>query len=109
MAASAAPQAWKLVKNDGFYNLIAVHKAENSYLVINVGTGEFNWWTSAAGDNTWSTKFVLTAKTVVTDINNATVANGSEKAVRYYDLQGRRVLNPTKGLFITNTGKKVIK
>lgn len=109
LAASAAPQAWKLVKNDGFYNLIAVHKAENSYLVINVGTGEFNWWTSAAGDNTWSTKFVLTAKTVVTGINNATVANGSEKAVRYYDLQGRRVLNPTKGLFITNTGKKVIK
>lgn len=109
LAASAAPQAWKLVKNDGFYNLIAVHKAENSYLVINVGTGEFNWWTSAAGSDTWSTKFVLTAKTVVTDINNATVANGSEKAVRYYDLQGRRVLNPTKGPFITNMGKKVIK
>lgn len=81
----------------------------STYLAINKTGGAFNYIQTKTDYETWSTKFVFTAKTVVTGINNATVANGSEKAVRYYDLQGRRVLNPTKGLFITNTGKKVIK
>lgn len=36
-----------------------------------------------------------------------TVANGNE-AEEYYDLQGRRVLNPTKGIYVTKSGKKVI-
>ena len=40
-----------------------------------------------------------------TGINN--ISNVKEDNV-YYDLQGRRVMNPTKGLFIVN-GKKVIK
>ena len=31
------------------------------------------------------------------------------KATIYYDLMGRRVANPVKGVFITNTGKRVIK
>lgn len=36
-----------------------------------------------------------------------TVANGNETE-EYYDLQGRRVLNPTKGIYVTKSGKKVI-
>lgn len=36
-----------------------------------------------------------------------TVANGNE-AEEYYDLQGRRVLNPTKGIYVTKSGKKII-
>ena len=43
----------------------------------------------------------------VTGINGVVAAD--KAGVQYFDLQGRRVLNPTKGLFITNTGKKVIK
>jgi hypothetical protein len=40
-----------------------------------------------------------------TDINNMTI-NGQQPAV-IYDLQGRRVNNPGKGLYIVN-GKKVM-
>ena len=36
-----------------------------------------------------------------------TVAEGAE-AEEYYDLQGRRVLNPTKGIYVTKSGKKVL-
>lgn len=109
LVASATPQAWVLEKGDGDYYHIKSTVNNSTYLAINKTGGVFNYINTKKDYGTWSTKFVLTAKTVVTDINNATVANGSEKAVRYYDLQGRRVLNPTKGLFITNTGKKVIK
>ena len=32
----------------------------------------------------------------------------STGAEEYYDLQGRRVMNPTKGIYVTKSGKKVI-
>lgn len=41
-----------------------------------------------------------------TGIEN-TVATDSEKE-EYYDLQGRKVMNPEKGIYITKSGKKVI-
>ena len=42
------------------------------------------------------------------DVTGVTAVNGSGLTVHdYYDLQGRRVLNPTKGLYIVN-GKMVI-
>lgn len=41
-----------------------------------------------------------------TDIEN-TVAESAENE-EYYDLQGRRVMNPTKGIYITRSGKKVV-
>lgn len=43
----------------------------------------------------------------VTAIGNAT-APAVSTSVYYYDLQGRRVLTPTKGIFITNQGHKVV-
>ena len=36
-----------------------------------------------------------------------TVTDGTQ-AEEYYDLQGRRVLNPTKGIYVTKSGKKVL-
>lgn len=48
-------------------------------------------------------EFVDGSATAITQIEGV----GSQKADVYYDLQGRRVLNPTKGLYIVN-GKKVI-
>ena len=36
-----------------------------------------------------------------------TVAEGAE-AEEYYDLQGRRVMNPVKGIYVTKSGKKVV-
>lgn len=41
----------------------------------------------------------------VTGING--VNADSNNAVEYYDLNGRRVLYPANGIFVTNTGKKV--
>ncbi len=41
----------------------------------------------------------------VTGINGVVAAD--KAGVQYFDLQGRRVLYPTHGIFVTNTGKKV--
>lgn len=32
----------------------------------------------------------------------------TEETEEYYDLQGRRVMNPTKGIYVTKSGKKVL-
>lgn len=42
----------------------------------------------------------------VTGINAAVAADKAN--TEYYDLQGRRVLYPVHGIFVTNTGKKVL-
>lgn len=53
-----------------------------------------------AGD---SRNFIgLNETTGISDVNRETITNN-----RYFDLQGRRVLAPTKGLYIVN-GKKVV-
>ena len=40
-----------------------------------------------------------------TGINGVVAAD--KAGVQYFDLQGRRVLYPAHGVFVTNTGKKV--
>lgn len=40
-----------------------------------------------------------------TGIENTEAVNEAEE---YYDLQGRRVMNPTKGIYVTKSGKKVL-
>lgn len=70
----------------------------------------FNLPTSATGTLNIKTykqlaiKLELTAGSTasIQDINRETITNN-----RYYDLQGRKVTNPTKGLYIVN-GKKLI-
>lgn len=42
----------------------------------------------------------------VTGIDNVNVATAAAK--KYYDLQGRRVLYPAKGIFVTEDGQKVL-
>lgn len=49
---------------------------------------------------------VLNFGQVATGIN--TVVAGANDGVQYFDLQGRRVLYPAHGIFVTNTGKKVL-
>lgn len=44
---------------------------------------------------------------VVAGVNQ--VETKGAKPVVYYDLQGRRVMQPTKGLFITSDGRKVVR
>lgn len=57
--------------------------------------------TNATIDNIWRFKAVGDA----TAISSAAVSNGSQQNA-VYDLSGRRVLNPAKGIYIVN-GKKV--
>ena len=57
------------------------------------------------GTNLFITKLVIGKKDVVTGIENVTVTRSDIEGI--YNLRGQRVLNPTKGLYIIN-GKKVI-
>lgn len=108
LAVATTPQPWNIVKGDGQYWHFKSTVNAGSYLVVNLTNGTFNYWGNTAGNATWSTKFVLNAVGTITAIDGVNVVTPAEPT-RYYDLQGRRVMNPTKGIFITNTGRKVIK
>lgn len=108
LVATATLQPWNIVKGDGQYWHFKSTVSGSTYLVVNLTNGTFNYWRDMAGSATWSTKFVLNAVGTITAIDGVDVVTPAEPT-RYYDLQGRRVMNPTKGIFITNTGRKVIK
>lgn len=108
LAVATTAQPWNIVKGDGQYWHFKSTVNSSSYLVVNLTNGTFNYWKETAGNATWSTKFVLNAVGTITAIDGVNVVTPAEPT-RYYDLQGRRVMNPTKGIFITNTGRKVIK
>lgn len=108
LVATATPQPWNIVKGDGQYWHFKSTVNGSTYLVVNLTNGKFDYWKDTAGNATWSTKFVLNAVGTITAIDGVNVVTPAEPT-RYYDLQGRRVMNPTKGIFITNTGRKVIK
>lgn len=108
LVATATPQPWNIVKGEGQYWHFKSTVSGSTYLVVNLTNGTFNYWRDMAGSATWSTKFVLNAVGTITAIDGVDVVTPAEPT-RYYDLQGRRVMNPTKGIFITNTGRKVIK
>lgn len=108
LAVSTTAQPWNIVKGDGQYWHFKSTVNGGTYLVVNLTNGTFNYWKETAGNATWSTKFVLNAVGTITAIDGVNVVTPAEPT-RYYDLQGRRVMNPTKGIFITNTGRKVIK
>ncbi len=89
----------------------------NYVLVNNSGTAEFQWigsnsatlgankaYLSISGGPASAHGLFIDIDSDVTGIKNIKV--GSDDNI-YYDLQGRRVLYPTKGLYIVN-GKKVI-
>ncbi len=108
LVATATPQPWNIVKGEGQYWHFKSTVSGSTYLAINKSGGAFNYINQKNDYNTWSTKFVLNAKGTITAIDGVDVVTPAEPT-RYYDLQGRRVMNPTKGIFITNTGRKVIK
>ena len=108
LAVATTAQPWNIVKGDGQYWHFKSTVNGGSYLVVNLTNGKFDYLKDTAGNATWSTKFVLNAVGTITAIDGVDVVTPAEPT-RYYDLQGRRVMNPTKGIFITNTGRKVIK
>ena len=81
-------------KGVGFYLLNATDRtlaANKAYLVLPAGAENVKAFILNIGD--------------LTGIES--VATGAE-AEEYYDLQGRRVTKPTKGIYVTKSGKKVI-
>jgi hypothetical protein len=60
------------------------------------------WFTYNGANAARSLTFTVDETTGVADIDRETITNN-----RYYDLQGRKVVKPTKGLYIVN-GKKVV-
>ena len=95
-------------------NTITVGTAEANYvegtlLIVKVGGAYANMFKPAKDDwffartaTNGDMKLTQTEPTGIQDVNRETITNN-----RYYDLQGRKVAQPTKGLYIIN-GKKVI-
>lgn len=85
-------------------------------LQIITANGEFSWYTNP---NAWKNNVILKPKTygaAIWTFEVSNVATGVHATTApaivptsYYDLQGRRVSQPSHGVYVTNTGRKVIK
>ena len=83
---------------------------------IITANGEFSWYTNP---NAWKNNVILKPKTygaAIWTFEVSNIATGVHATTApamvptsYYDLQGRRVNQPTHGVYVTNTGRKVIK
>ena len=83
---------------------------------IITANGEFSWYTNPGA---WKNNVILKPKTYGASIWTFEVSNVATGVhattapaivpTSYYDLQGRRVSQPTHGVYVTNTGHKVIK
>lgn len=83
---------------------------------IITANGEFSWYTNP---NAWKNNVILKPKTYGASIWTFEVSNVATGVhattapaivpTSYYDLQGRSVNQPTHGVYVTNTGRKVIK
>lgn len=83
---------------------------------IITANGEFSWYTNP---NAWKNNVILKPKTYGASIWTFEVSNAATGVhattapaivpTSYYDLQGRRVSQPSHGVYVTNTGRKVIK
>ncbi len=115
-----APEGSTTNENDlqGVYVSTTI-PAETTAYVLAVGTKDVGFYLLNATDRTLAANkayLVLPAgaenvKAFILNIGDLTgiesVATGAE-AEEYYDLQGRRVTKPTKGIYVTKSGKKVI-
>lgn len=85
-------------------------------LQIITANGELSWYTNPGA---WKNNVILKPKTYGASIWTFEVSNVATGVhattfpaivpTSYYDLQGRRVSQPTHGVYVTNTGRKVIK
>lgn len=83
---------------------------------IITANGEFSWYTNPGA---WKNNVILKPKTygaAIWTFEVSNVATGVHATTApaivptsYYDLQGRSVSQPTHGVYVTNTGRKVIK
>lgn len=114
--ASAADAATIMLGEE--YNWLPVmnttDEGKTGMLLLDAGR-TFSWYTNPSS---WPDKVILKPKAWGASIWNFIKLDittgietpiGNDAPVRYYDLSGRRVMNPANGVFITNTGKKVVK
>ena len=114
MTSSAVDQGVKLGQAYSWELKLVTTDQGNEAIAIVVPNAQNGWYTNV---NTWKNvllkpytwgasvwNFVRRGKT--TGIETPTVQ--TEKENKTYDLQGRRVLNPTSGVYIIN-GEKVVK
>lgn len=83
---------------------------------IITANGKFSWYTNPGA---WKNNVILKPKTygaAIWTFEVSNVATGVHATTApaivptsYYDLQGRRVSQPSHGVYVTNTGRKVIK
>lgn len=83
---------------------------------IITANGKFSWYTNPSS---WKNNIILKPKTwgaAIWTFEVSNVATGIHATTApaivptsYYDLQGRRVSQPSHGVYVTNTGRKVIK
>lgn len=99
---------------------LAGFEADNTYALGKKGNGEvafmLNGLTVISANKAYINKSDLTGGSIASNVLNFgqvatgvnTVVAGTNDGVQYFDLQGRRVLYPAHGIFVTNTGKKVL-
>lgn len=99
---------------------LAGFEADNTYALGKKGNGEvafmLNNLTVISANKAYINKSDLTGGSIASNVLNFgqvatgvnTVVAGTNDGVQYFDLQGRRVLYPAHGIFVTNTGKKVL-
>lgn len=99
---------------------LAGFEADNTYALGKKGNGEvafmLNNLTVISANKAYINKSDLTGGSIASNVLNFgqvatgvnTVVAGANDGVQYFDLQGRRVLYPAHGIFVTNTGKKVL-
>ena len=85
-------------------------------ILIITANGELSWYTNPGA---WKNNVILKPKTYGASIWTFEVSNVATGVhattapaivpTSYYDLQGRRVSQPSHGVYVTNTGRKVIK
>ena len=69
--------------------------------------GDYTFVLKLSGNNSMTIEETLTVH-VVEDTGINSMASDTKADARYYDLQGRRVNQPTKGIYIVN-GKKIVR
>lgn len=102
----------------GVYTSTAIAADVNAYILSNGNSGIGFYQMNAEDRTLGANKAYLALPTSVSHIRSITIGGpttGIEDTVaeetqaeEYYDLQGRHVMNPTKGIYVTKSGKKVV-
>ncbi len=95
-----------LAMDDG-YNRAVFMQADDSFTVVPANKAYISASSvqTTAGESSGKLNFVLDGGST-TGISSAAQSE-SDRAAKYYDLSGRRVLYPANGIFVTDKGEKV--